>query len=215
MYRSFIPFGFVFALLFLFSCSGSKQLSGVWINTEKMKGKSYRSIFLMAQTRDIQARQSVENALAAKAADKGYLAVKSIDVLTPSLSDTALPSHTAIEQAARSSNCDAVFVVTLLNKEESVRYVPGAAVYSPAPYYSWNGNFYGYYNHWTPTVSHPGYYTKEKNYFLQSNLYDLATGELMLSVQSEVFSPTSMDRFSRDYVNDLVGKMEKEGLLKK
>lgn len=199
----------------LMSCNFSSQLSGVWINQEKLQHKQYSKIYIVAQTSIVAARQSIEDALAAVALQKGYQVVKSMDVMPPSINDTAMPARDAIVNSVKASGCDAAFVVTLLRKEESVRYIPGVTVYSPMPYYSWNGKFVRYYDHWRPTVAGPGYFTKDNTYFLESNLYDTETEELMLSVQSDLFNPPSLQSFTRYFVKDLVRKMQREGLLKK
>jgi len=212
-------FLFVMALvslaMFVDSCSSPSQLTGVWVDKEKMKDKSYKKIFILAQSADIQARKAVEEALVSKAKDKGFDAVTSISVIPPSLSNPEIPSKESVIQGLSSSGCDAAFIVTLLKKEESVRYTPGTTVYAPLPYYRWNGNMFNYYDYWRPSVSTPGYYTNNQNYFMQSNLYDVQSQELMLSIQSEVFNPESLQKFTKEYVKDVVSKMEKEGLLKK
>jgi len=203
-----------FVMMLVCSCS-SNQLTGVWINKEKMEQKSYKKIFVLAQTADIQARKAVEDALVAKAKDKGFDLVSSISIMPPSLSNPEIPSKESVIEGVKSSGCDAAFVVTLLKKEENVRYTPGTTVYAPLPYYRWNSNMFNYYDYWRPSVSTPGYYSNNHSYFLQSNLYDAASQELMVSIQSELFNPESLEKFAKDYVNDVVSKLQKEGLLKK
>ena len=200
---------------FFYSCSNSSQLTGVWVNKEKMEQKSYKKIFILAQTADIQARKAVEDALVAKAKDKGFEAISSISVIVPSLSNPEMPSKESIIEGVKSSGCDAAFIVTLLKKEENVRYTPGTTVYAPLPYYRWNSNMFNYYDYWRPSVSTPGYYSSNQNYFLQSNLYDATSQELMVSIHSELFNPETLQKFTKDYVKDIVSKLEKEGLLKK
>jgi len=205
---------FVF-IVSLISCDLSSQLSGVWMNQEKFQQKQYNKIYIIAQTSELPARQSIEDALANFAIKKGFQVVKSIEVMPPSINDTSLPTREAIVNSVKASGCDAAFVITLLKKEESVRYIPGVTVYSPMPYYSWNGRFVRYYDHWRPTVAGPGYFTKDRTYFLESNLYDVATEELMLSVQSDLFNPPSLNSFTQSFVKDLVRKMQRAGIIKK
>jgi hypothetical protein len=135
--------------------------------------------------------------------------------MPPSLSNPEIPSKEAVIEGVKSSGCDAAFIVTMLKKEENVRYTPGTTVYAPLPYYRWNSNMFNYYDYWRPSVSTPGYYSNNHSYFLQSNLYDAASQELMVSIQSELFNPESLQKFAKDYVNDVVSKLQKEGLLKK
>ena len=57
--------------------------------------------------------------------------------------------------------------------------------------------------------------TKEKTYFMQGNLYDAASEEIMWSVQSKIFNPSSVKKFSKSYTASLVKQLEQEKLLKK
>jgi hypothetical protein len=163
----------------------------------------------------VEARSTIENDLAKEAEARGYSTVKSLEVMPPNLKDPAKPGKDEIATRVKESGCDAVFVASLLRKEEDVRYNPGNVAYSVRPYYTWHGNFVGYYNHWWPSVYQPGYYATERSYFMQSNLYDVASEEIMWSVQSEVFNPSSISKFSKNYTRTLVNQLEKEGLLKK
>jgi len=206
----------VLAFLLMFAgCSSSSQSTGVWVNKEKLAGKKFNNIFIVVMTADIEARSELENDLAAAAVAKGYKVVKSIDVMPPSFKDPETPTKEAIKGKVVSSGCDAVFVASLLKKEESIHYTPGVTAYTPMPFYSWQGNYYGYYSNFYPTVSSPGYYNNNNTYFMQSNLYDVASEEIMWSVQSKVFDPSSLKKFSKSYTSALIKQLENESLLKK
>ena len=208
----FLLFGFVFLLT---ACSSTKQSTGVWINKEKITGKSFSNIFIVVMSDNIEARSRIENDLAEAATARGYSAVKSIDVMPPSLSDNKKPTKEEVVSKVKGTGCDAVFMASLLRKEENVRYVPGTTAYSMMPYYTWSGSYFGYYNNWYPTVSTPGYYQQDKSYFIQSNLYEVATEEIMWSVQSEVFNPSSLSDFSKTYMRTLIRQLTREQILKK
>ena len=213
--KSIYLFSAISTLFILTACSATKKTTATWVNTEKIQGKSFHSIFIVVLTADIEARAKLENDLAAAAAAKGYKAVKSIDLMPPTISAPATPGKDEIANKVKASGCDAVFTASLLKKEEDVRYTPGTTAYSVRPYYSYYGSYYGFYSHYYPTVSTASYYTKEKTYFMQSNLYDAATEEIMWAVQSEIFNPSSLAAFSKKYTADLVKQLEKENLLKK
>jgi len=208
---SLIAIAFIFA-----ACSSAKESTGVWVNPEKIPGKSFGNIFILVMTADIQARVQLENDLAAVATSKGYRTVKSYEAIPFDLKDLKMPSKEEIVNKVKASGCDAVFVASLLKKEEDVRYTPGTTAYSVMPYYSYSGNNYsGYYSHWQPTVSTPAYYAHDKTYFMQSNLYEAASEEIMWSAQSRVFDPSDLSRFSKSYISTLLKQLEKEKLLKK
>src|SRR4051794_12415245 len=169
------------AVMIFGSCASSKEPTGVWVNKEKIQGKSFNKVFIVVLTGNIAARVMLENDLASEAEAKGYTVVKSHDVLPPSLDNPKPPGKAEVVSSVKASGCDAVLVCTLLKKEEDVRYVAGSTAYSVKPYYSY---YSGYYSQYYQTVDAPGYYSKEKNYFVETNLYDAATEEIMWSVQS-------------------------------
>src|SRR5437762_1479422 len=185
------------AVVFI-GCSSSKpSTTGVWVNKEKIQGKSFHKIFIVAMTADVEVRSRLENDLAAAAVKKGYEAVKSSDVLPMDIKNPKKPTKEEIVSKVRESGCDAVFVASVLKKEESVAYTQGGTTYSQSPEYTWSNSYYGYYNHWYPSTSTSSYYTNDKKYVIQSNLYDVASEEIMLSVQSDVFNPSSVEQFSK------------------
>jgi hypothetical protein len=207
------PFVLLIITLFLAACSSPKEsTTGVWVNKDKIQGKSFNKIFIVVMTADPEARSTVENDLAAVATSRGHPVVKSIDVITTSLKDPKLPTKDEVVAKVKETTCDAVFVATLLKKEESVGYTPGTSAYSVAPYQTY---YPGYYSYWYPSVSTPSYYDHEKTYFMQSNLYDVASEEIMWSVKSKIFSPETLKKFSKQYTSTLVKQLEKEKLIKK
>ena len=59
----------------------------------------------------------------------------------------------------------------------------------------------------------PGYYEDDKVYYIETNLYDADTEELLWSAQSETYNPTSLPDFASDFAEVVVARMEKENLL--
>jgi hypothetical protein len=204
----------IFIAVIFAACSPAKKSTGVWVNTEKIQGKSFENIFIIVMTADIEARVQLENDLAAVATSKGYKVVKSYEAMPADLKNPKTPSKEEIVNKVKVSGCDAVFVSSVLKKEEGVRYTPGTTAYTVMPDYTYTGNYYGYYSHRQQTVSTPAYYSQDKTYFMQSNLYDVASEEIMWSVQSNVFKPSSLKSFSRSYTSSLISQLQKEKLLK-
>lgn len=195
----------------LMACSTARESAVVWVNTEKIQGKSFNKIFVIVLTKDLQARTKLENDLATAAMENGYQAVKSINAIGPLLQEEKALLKEEIVKKVKESGCDAVFVASLLKKEEKERYVSGNTAYIGGGYYG----YYGFYNHWYPTVATEGYYTKENNYFMQSNLYDVASEDAMWSVQSTIFDPSNLNRFSKTYMASVIKQLESKGLLNK
>jgi hypothetical protein len=198
---------------FLFSaCTSSKESSGVWVNKEKFRDKTFKKMFIVAMTADVEARTTVETDLAAAAVARGYQAVKSVDVLPPELSNPKMPTKDELVSKVKESGCDAVLIASLLKKEESVYYEPGHTTYAILPYYTY---YSGYYSNWYPAVSTSDYYAHEKTYFMLSNFYDAASEEIVISVQSKVFEPSSLRLFSKTYTYNMVKQLDKANIRKK
>jgi hypothetical protein len=206
-----IVFFIMIGLIFV-GCSTPKESTGVWINKDKIQGKSFSKIFIVVMSADPEARSTVENDLARIATSRGHQVVKSIDVITTNLKDPKVPTKDEVVAKVKENGCDGVFVAALLKKEESVGYTAGTTAYSVQPYQTY---YTGYYTYWYPSVSTPSYYDHEKTYVMQSNLYDVASEEIMWSVQSKVFSPETIKKFSQAYTSALVKQLEKEKLIKK
>ena len=196
-------------------CSSSKEISGVWINKEKIKGKSYSNIFVIVMTADIQARQKLESDLANIITSKGLKAVKSSDVMPFDIENPKVPSKEEVVGKVKASGCDAVLLSSLVNKEDRINYTEGKTGYIPMNSYTPAGNYYSYYSGSYTTVTKPSYYTNDKVYFMQSNLFDVASEEKMWAVESEIFNPSNIVQFSKSYTQSLVSKLKKAKLIKK
>jgi hypothetical protein len=200
----------VITLIFA-ACTSTKESTGVWINKEKIQGKSFSKLFIVVMSADPEARSTVENNLASIATSRGHQVVKSIEVIPASVKDPKLPTKDEVVAKVKETGCDGVFVAALLKKEESIGYTPGTTAYSIQPYQTY---YTGYYTYWYPSVSTPDYYDHEKTYVIQSNLYDVASEEIMWSVQSKVFSPETIKKFSQAYTSTLIKQLEKAKLIK-
>ena|SRR5688572_30399954 len=192
------------------ACSTPKEPTGVWVNKEKALGKKYGNIFIVVMTADIEARAKLESDLATAAINKGYKVVKSIEAMPPSLSDPKKPTKEEILQTLQKSGCDGVLASALLKQEEAVNYNPATTKGTLTTYYSYTN----YYSNTYSSVHSPSYFSQEKNYYMQTNFYDAASEELMFTVQSTIFNPSSLDRFSKSYTSTLIGQLKKEKILK-
>ena len=202
-------------VIILAACSSSKQTAGVWVNKEKIQGKSYSNFFVIVMTADIEARVKLENDIAATIISRGHKATKSYEVLPADLKDPKPPAVEDLIAKIKASDCDAVFLTSLLDKNEDVGYTEGGTQYTMQSDYSWAGSFFGYYTHYYSTLTTTGYYSTDKTYIMQSNLFDKASQEKMFAVQSEIFNPSSLSSFSRTYISTLMKQLGKAKLLKK
>ncbi len=214
MKRAFLLLSFA-TVVVLSACSSQKNSTGIWVNKEKVKDKSYQNIFIVVMTADVEVRSKVETDLAAMVTSYGFKAVRSSDVMPGSVKDPRKPTKEEIVSKVKENGCDGVFVAALFKKGEDIGYVPEKNAYMTVPYNNYVGGYYGYYTNYYNTVSDPGYYKVNKEYFIHSNFYDAASEEIMFTVQSDVFNPATLDKFSKMYIGTLRKQLEAEKIIKK
>lgn len=203
----------LFACLIIGACSTSTRITGSWKDPAVDASTGERkSVLITALSRNIEVRTKLEDALAAKAAERSIKAVKGSDIFTPDFFHE-LPNRNELIAQIRQTGVDAILTVSLIDTESETRYVRGSTRYAPMPVYSWYGGFYSYINYWHPIMYDPGYYVTEKTYFLETNLYNAETGRLIWSAQSETVNPTSIDAFAAEYPEVLLKRMVEDGLM--
>jgi len=209
MKKTFLPVLFVLST-FLIGCGASQKVTSFWDNPAQSPDRPYKSVFIVALTQDRAARNTVEADLAAAATAHGIKATRSVDVFPGTFTKETAPSKEEMLGKIRELGCDAIFTVSLLDTKSEQRYVPGTTTYAPYPHFGYYGHFYGYYGHMYPVVSTPGYYTTDKTYFLEGNLYDAASEEIQWSIQSTAYNPSGLSSFSKGYAELLINTLTKE-----
>jgi hypothetical protein len=206
----------VSTLFLITGCAPTMKITGSWMNKEMMGKGYYKKIFLMVIASDKGAQQAVENAQAKAAAAEGLTTVKSYEVFGPNFL-AHNPTAEEIMAKIKETGCDAVFTSALVDVKSETRYVPGTTSYS----YGYGGGYgyggYGYnsfggYYGSSAYIYQPGYYTEDNTYFIESNLYDVKTSEIVWSVQSEAYNPTNVDNVARTYSALLFERLKKEGI---
>ncbi len=119
-----------------------------------------------------------------------------------------------IRQKVTDNNIDGLLTISLLDTQSEERYVEGASftvgvpLYAVDPIYAYT--YYDYYTYAYRTVSKPGYYVQSTTYFLESNLYDIASERLLWTGQTKTKDPSSIAKeaiaFGKIIVQDILRK---------
>ena len=112
----------------------------------------------------------------------------------------------------RNTALHAIVAISLIGKETKPHYVPGS--YGYAPMFNYYGRFWSPYGIWYPAVYSPGYFTHDKIFYLETNVYDVKTGELVWSAQSETYNPENLSGFSHELANLISDKLIKDGIFR-
>ncbi|MBA3664649.1 MAG: hypothetical protein H0W61_10620 [Bacteroidetes bacterium] len=197
-------------LIVLVSCYSSSKITGSW-KSPKQTDKTYKTIFIAALTGNTVAKSTIENDLEAMLSKYGISTTKSLDEFPPSFSRDSVQKD-VLMQRVRKKGSEAILTVSLLKKETESRYTSGN--YSPMGRWGYYNNFGGYYNYWYPYAYSDTYYTKDEIYYLETNLYDSVSEELVWSAQSQTYSYNGLTSHSKEYSIMIGQQLKKDGILK-
>src|SRR5687768_6275181 len=112
------------------ACSPATEITGSW-KSPQINGQEISSILVTALTSKTNARQTVEDDLANALQRHGYNAVKSMNVMPPTFTESKEPDKEVLLAKIKGTNVDAILTVALIDKETENRYVPGNYGYAP------------------------------------------------------------------------------------
>lgn len=194
--------------LILTSCGTSTQIVGSWKKEGLSDSLAYKKVFVAALTNNLQAKQKVENELAALFSGAGATVTKSLDAFPPDIESKNNRDKEALLKKIKDYDADLIVTNAVIDKQTQERYV--GMPYAP---WGWAGNFWGYYRGYYGRFYDPGYYTLERVYYLETNVFDAKTDKLIWSAQSKTPSPSSLNSFIEDYVKAIAEKMKADEIL--
>lgn len=196
--------------LLVSSCGSTTAITASY--KEPNATANYKKVFVTALTDNNAAKQNVENKMSELLVSRGVATIKSVDVLPPNFRKVAeSKDKELVIQKIREKGCDGIMTIALVNKENETRYVQGTPYYPAGiPYY---GGFGAYYAYGYDNFYSPGYYTTDKIYYLEANLYDATTEKLVWSAQSKTYNPDSLDDFLNGYAKAIGEEMTKDGII--
>jgi hypothetical protein len=201
----------VLVTVFLFSgCGTSSWITSSW-KAPDVYPKKYNKIVVLGLIRDADRsiRETMEQHIVGDLQNLGYNAVCSCNEYNPKAFE-GMNEQQALEKL-RNEGVDAVLTITLLDKTRERYYVPGRVYYTP--YYIYHNRFWGYYHTMYDRIYMDGYYGVDTKYFWESNFYDMATSQLVYSVQSQSFDPSSTASMGNEYGQMIVKNMVKNNVL--
>lgn len=225
---------YLFLLLpfLLFSCAPQVELTTSWSNKTATVKKSPR-VMVMAIGKNLANRQATENYLVGELQKAGHVAIGSLEIFKPEVQK--YDSITMVNKL-KEKGIDMLLTNAVVDVKETQRYIPGTTETVPvtnqvqgnALYYNggyYNNYNYGYYNYYNNMNSYyyttyetrekPGYTVTDINVLIESNLYDVATSELLWVGQSTAFTKEPTDELFQAFAKAVVGDIVKKNLLQK
>lgn len=210
------------------SCSTKSKLTTsvkMPLDTEVYKTYENLNILVFAQSRSNRAL--IEDALEAQFESNGVNAHSTFTSF-PLAGDRELLSNMGlgpeelkalIREKVKEKGIDGILTVSLLDKEQEERYVGGNVGFSmTVPQYSnpnniYNYGFYDYYYYTYSTVA-PGYYETMTTYFLEINLYDIETEQLLWTGQTSTKDPKNIREESEVFAKLVVDEIMRLNVVK-
>jgi len=152
----------IFSLIILLTgCGPSTKIEKSWAEPSlKTSGpKPFNKVLVIGLLKDESTRRIAEDKMVA--AIKASTAVQSYMYLQPG--DTK-DNSTEVGERMKKDGFDGIVIMRLADMEKSTNYVPGTSY----------GGWYGYYRYAAPMYGSPGYYTEDKTYYVESNVYSLS-----------------------------------------
>ena len=196
---------------YLQNCGTSTKVIGSYSSPDA-SSKTYNKVMVIGLTSNVVARRNIEDQLAAALIKEGVGATASISVFAPSYMQKE-PSKDEVINKIRQDGFDGILTVGLLDERTETRYVPGTTSYAPVSRYGYYGSFGGYYSTMYPTFYDPGYYTTDKTYVVETNLYDAQSEKLVWSAQTETYDPSNPESGARSFSAAIADRMGRDGII--
>jgi hypothetical protein len=197
------------ALNLLVSCSSTEIVSSWKDPATTISANQIHKILFIALVKNESYRRVIEDKLVALSKGKG---LASYTFVTGSnLSKTG---KEAITQRLKADNIDLIMIMRLVDVNEETRYVPGSAMNSYGGM-SGYGGYWGGYGYAAPIYYTPGYYTTDKKYLVETNVYSVEEDKLLWSGTTSSMNPSKIETTTAEIADAVIEKMKKEGFLLK
>ena len=184
-------------------CSPSTEIVKSWQepNAALNAADSANKILVISMVKDEGSRRVIEDQVVKRI--KGN-AVPSYTLLNPDVIKEA--SGEKLAEILHRDNFTHVLLMRLADIEKETSYVPGTT--------SYYGGYGRYYAYGAGAYSSSGYYTTDKNYFIETTVYSVEPDKLMWTGTTKSVNPTKIEKTVNDIADVLSYKMKKDKFLK-
>ena len=188
----------VFVATTLVSCGPSTKIVKSWQEPGASATPSANNkVLVVALVKDETSRRVIE------------------DQLVKRLNNNAVASYTVaanateevLNQKITEGKYTHVLLMRLADVEKETSYVPGTTT----SFYGGYGRYYGY---GAGMYSSPGYYTTDKNYFVETTVYTVNPDKLVWTGTTKTVNPSKIEKTVNEIADVVTDKMKKDGFLK-
>ena len=197
-------------LIFILSAISCSQRLHSW-KAASYPTRHFQKVLVLGFLReeDNSMRENIENQVADELNKKNINTVTSLQLLGTKVF-ARMDEDDALYQL--NNQCvDAVLTVTVLNRSREKKYTAGVIHYTPYGY-SYD-RFWRYKTAIKYRISSEDYYASGEDYFLECNLYDMTTQQLVYSVQSRHALIEEFEKEGNKFIQKIVRAIVKKGVL--
>ena len=182
----------------LASCGPSTKIEKSWMEPgSSVSPAASNKTLVVAMVKDETSRRVIEDQLAKRI---GAGAVSSYTIIPSGNED-------ALKQKVSEGNFTHILLMRLADIEKETSYVPGTTT----GFYGGYGRYYGYgYG----MYSTPGYYTTDKNYFVETTVYSVNPDKLLWTGTTKSVNPSKIEKAVNEIADAVTEKMKKDGFIK-
>ena len=189
----------VFVAASLVSCGPSTKIEKTWMEPgASVTPGATNKTMVIALVKDETSRRVIEDQLVKRLGG------------TATSSYTMLPNGSTedqLKQKLTEGNYTHVLLMRLADVEKETSYVPGTTT----AFYGGYGRYYGY---GAGMYGTPGYYTTDKNYFVETTVYGINPDKLLWTATTKTVNPSKMEKTVNEIADVVSEKMKKDGFLK-
>lgn len=217
-----------FVLLLLSSCSRNATKVNLSIKTTESAAAEYNRLAVLVILPQMSNRATIEIEMVDKLREQGIKCITTYDAFPFAGNKEVLDKmelhgealRAKVKERVKTYEIDALMTITLLDAKQEERYVEGSSLtisgptyYSAHPQYAYS--YYDYYAYSYATVYDRGYYTTTTTYFLETNLYDIASERLIYTGQTATKDPSSIDKEAKKFADIIVNELFSKKIIKK
>jgi hypothetical protein len=186
------------------SCSPSTKIEKSWVEPgAKVTPDPQNKVMIIALVKDETSRRVIEDELSKRIK---ATSVPSYQFLTTEMLKAA--NEEALNNMVTKEKFTHILLMRLADIEKETSYVPGTTT----GYYGGWGMYYGY---GAAMYSSPGYYTTDKNYFIETTIYSVNPNKLLWTGTTKTVNPSKINKAVNDIADAVVAKMKDDGFLNK
>ena len=188
----------------LVSCGPSTKMEKSWMEPgASVTASAPNKVLVIAMVKDETSRRVIEDHLVKRVSGTG---VASYTLVSTDMLKEA--SDEALKKIVTDGKFTHIILMRLADVEKETSYVPGTTT----SFYGGYGRYYGY---GAGMYSSPGYYTTDKNYFVETTVYSINPDKLLWTGTTKTVNPSKVEKTVNDIADVVAEKMKKDGFLKK